>query len=252
MPPITRIPEADGERARSAIPLPGWLPLAVAVEVRLIEQDGLNNYSAAILARLAADLRMRDVWKLLDRRDRAGGKYMHPAKSPAHAPRRPPDEAQASAMAETLHFAFCAARDRRTASKLDDVRRTKASIIADADALRRIAEEVDMSVQQAPVYFPQSDLPQYSADAAALRRIAAWKDAVAAEIRGTNDPLTITNDRGDPLERGVQITIAAFLQDRFGDRLDGVSATLTAVALGMAKVPSPQVSRSGFSRPKPG
>jgi len=51
-------------------------------------------------------------------------------------------------------------------------------------------------------------------------------------------------------ERGVQITIAGFLKDRFGDYLYGTAATLTAVALGLSQTPSSRGSRSAFSVPK--
>ena len=71
----------------------------------------------------------------------------------------------------------------------------------------------------------------------------------SATIRGADDPITITNfSRGDPTERGVQITIAAFLKDRFGSHLYRTAATLTAVALGLSQKPSHRVSRSAFSR----
>ena len=63
-----------------------------------------------------------------------------------------------------------------------------------------------------------------------------------------SDPLTIQNDRGDPVVRGVPIVIAAWLSETFGTRLDGTAATLGAVALDQKT--SERATRSAFSGPK--
>lgn len=215
----------------------------IAEAVRRIEADfNPTSEQREILARLSGDPRMVSVWRELRRHN------VQP--SSAWSPSETVPDAISVAMAETLHFAFKVAQDRRTATKLAEVQRAKAEVLADAAALRRIAAEIDKSVQQAPAYVNRLVLPQFTADAEALRRIAAWKDSLAADFRGEDDPLTITNDRGDPTERGVQSSMAAFFRDRFGSRLDGIAAIVTAVALDLSKTPSARTSRSAFSRPK--
>jgi hypothetical protein len=64
-----------------------------------------------------------------------------------------------------------------------------------------------------------------------------------------SDPHIAINERGDPLERGIQIDIAAFFQNTFGNALSGLAAELTGVVMGRTGL-SPRVSRSAFSRPK--
>ena len=154
-------------------------------------------------------------------------------------------------MAETLYFTFRTAQDQRTAGKLDETEPVRLALLQEVEILRRVADDIAASVRDAPRHIADTiDLSQFLADADALRRVAAWRESLAATIRSADDPITITNSRGDPTERGVQITIAAFLKDRFGSHLYGTAATLTAVALGLSQQPSPRVSRSAFSAPE--
>jgi len=223
----------------------GFATLPWVVEtVRRIEVDfHPAPEQRAILDRLLTDARMNSVWRELKRR---------PAQVRAAWSASPalPD-VLTDAMAETLHFTFRAAQDQRTAGKLDKAEARRLSLLQEAKTLSRVADDVTASVRAAPRYIADTtDLSQFLADADALRRIAAWRESLAATIRGADDPITITNSRSDPTERGVQITIAAFLKVRFGDYLHGTAATLTAVALGLSRTPTPRVSRSAFSVPK--
>jgi hypothetical protein len=226
------------------LPLPSTMPPWIIETVRRIKQDRPPTAERrVILDRLLADPRMDSVWRELRRRPvRARAAWL---ASPAL-----PD-VLSDAMAETLHFTFCTAQDQRTAGKLDEAELTRLALLEEAATLRRVADDIVASVRAAPTYVADTtDLSRYLADADALRRIAVWRESLAATIRGADDPVTIINSRGDPTERGVQITIAAFLKDRFGDYLHGTAATLTAVALGLSQTPSPRVSRSAFSGPK--
>ncbi|WP_148360637.1 hypothetical protein [Acidisphaera rubrifaciens] len=187
---------------------------------------------------------MKHVWTTLRSRDRKTGSFRYPARLPASAPCLAPEAAQDDALARTLYFVYRSATDQRRVSKADDLAPLIAARLAKAQALRDVAAELRSAVRLRP----DLAIPQHSADAEALERVAAWHDRQTATIRGPADPLTITNDRGDPVVRAVQADIAGQLYDLFGDRLDGTAATLAAVALGVTT--SPRVSRSAFSRPK--
>jgi hypothetical protein len=79
-----------------------------------------------------------------------------------------------------------------------------------------VADDVAASVHRAPRYIAErQDLSQCLADAEAVRRVAAWREARATEMRDADDPLTIMNFRGDPLVRGVQITTDGLGDHRF-------------------------------------
>jgi hypothetical protein len=221
--------------------------------VQYFAKQRLPIEQRAILGRLAADPRMRGVWAELTRRRRPSRDFVHPARQPKHVPLLPPDDAQENALAELLHLALRTAADERAAGKLSEVEQTQRALRQEAQTLRRLADDLTASVAAAPENAPNIpliDLSQYLADAAALRRVAGWREALAAAGRGADDPLTITNSRGEPIRRGVQITIACFLLTRFGDRLDGTAATLAEVALGLNKKGSGsrRASRSALSR----
>jgi hypothetical protein len=253
------------------LPPPADRSLWVIETVRRIELDfHPTPDQRAILDRLLNDSRMNSVWRELRR---------HPTRpSSAWSASPAPPDVITGVMAETLHFTFRVAQERRTAGKLDPAEAKRITLLQDAETLRRVADDVVASVRAAPRHIVEADalrradptylsqlladpdvvrrigdtpdLLQFLADADALRRIAAWRESLTATIRGADDPITITNARGDPTERGVQITIANFLKNRFGSYLHGTAATLTAVALGLSQTPSPRVSRSAFSAPK--
>jgi hypothetical protein len=199
----------------------------------------LPDDQRVILLRLATDARMRGVWMELSRRKRPGDAFFNPAKRPLDRPASTQDEAQAEALGELFHFAFCAARDRVPVSKPEESAPGKAKLLQNARMLREIAEDLAAT---------NSADPLASADADALRRVAGWQEAGAAAFRPLSDPLTIQNDRGDRVVRGVQILIAARLRETFGKPLDGTAATLAGVALGQKT--SERVTRTAFSRRK--
>ena len=216
-----------------------WITKGAAITHRA----GLRQGHEPILNRLMTDPRMDRVWREL---------RQHRARVADGQPTLPEADIQVDALARTLHCAFHAVVDERVATTVREPQAVKQQFLDEAAILRRIADDLVASVEHARPYVPASeDLSQHLADAEALRRVAGWRDAQAAEIRSADDPLTITNARGDPLVRGVQITIAAFLKETFGSHLWRTAATLAAVALGLDKVPSPRVARSAFSGRKP-
>jgi hypothetical protein len=212
------------------VKVPRWTPPSVGWMIGKLGAEQLPPNAADVLTRLITDARMQNVWKALQARKRPSREYVHPAIQPPHAPQRDADGRQAAALAETFHFVFCAARDQMKVSKHEESEQRRAEVLSEAALFRKTAQMIP------------------SEDAETFVRTAEKWTAAANNIRGADDPLTVLNDRGDRLARGVQIIIVAFLRDRFGNRLDGTAATLTAVALGLkSSEVSERVSRSAFS-----
>jgi hypothetical protein len=225
---------------RELIALPKWLPPSVEKQVREIEQRSLTAEQCAILRRLATDGRMRRVWTQFLRIDRKSGLLESPAKPLDDFTAPTQDEIQAEAIGEIFHFVFCAARDQKKTIKAGVLAGEKANFLQYAQLLMEVAEYL-------VVHNP--DDQQAINDAAALFRVAGWLKASAAALLTPSDPLSIKNNRGNPVVRGVQIVIAAQLLKVFGKRFDRTAATLTSVALD--KKTSERVTRSAFSRQKP-
>jgi hypothetical protein len=230
---------------REPMALPSWLPPSVEKQVRQIEDRNLPDEHRAILHRLATDDRMRFVWREFLRKQDSG-QFKYPASQfqELHSQSLTGDEAQAKALAATLYFAFCAARDRMPVAKLDSLIEAKAKLVARAELLLDIADDLTASLAQP---LASADAVTHGlADAAALHRVAAWLLSNAKQhIRDSSDPLTIRNERGDRAVRGVPIAIAAWLNETFGSRLDGTAATMGSVALGQQT--SERATRSAFS-----
>jgi hypothetical protein len=190
---------------------------------------------------------MDHVWTQLTRRSRAhSSKYFYSAQSLPGEPERDPEEAQQHALGQTLFVAFKAVVDNRRVTKIEEVRAKQQQYRQDAEALRRIASEIEAWVVNAGAYDrAHYDMVQIMADVQALRRVADWRIAEAARMRGDDDPLTIRYACGDDaLAAGVQINTAEFLKARFGKPLHKLAAILCAVALGLTEIPSERVSRS--------
>jgi hypothetical protein len=222
--------------------LPDWVPPAVKDTATRFTAHYLNSeIELAILRRLATDPRMKQVWTELTRRDRKTGQFFHPVTRSGSLDNRTQEQTQSDEMGRLFHFAFCAARDRVTVTKPSDIEPLRDLCEQRARVLRETADDLEAI---------NSSDPRVSADAATLRRVAAWQDQAIEAMRPLTDPTTVKYHRGDPVARGVQIMIAAYLKDVFGQRLDGVAAILAAVALGQEKT-SPRVSRSAFSGRKP-
>ena len=227
------------DKAREPLTLPDWLPPAVAMQVRRIEARCLPADQQAILQRLATDARMRNVWRELSRRKRPSGDFFTPANPRLDKPTLTLDEAQAEALGELFHFAFCAARDGVPVSKPNETEDAKAKLLQNARMLREIADDLTAT---------NSADPLAAVDADALRRVAVWQEVGTAALRPPSDPLMIQNERDDRVVGGVQILVGAQLRDTFGKPLDGTAATLAGVALG--KRTSERATRSAFSRRK--
>jgi hypothetical protein len=217
------------------IDLPEWLATwpPIIAAVRKIETMPDYPGHTDILRRLATDLRMKDVWAELSNRDRKTGAYIHPAAVQDGSPHKTPDEAHAHALGVTLFQAFLSTVDKRAAGKLEPVIQARQRLLSEAEMLRGLADELRRSVAAAPAYIlAKQSLDQEKSDVDALLRVAVWRENLAAEMRGSDDPLTIHHDRGDPLVRGVATDMASLFAWIFGNHLYGLAAKIAGVATG--------------------
>ena len=189
-----------------------------------------------ILKRLSTDERMRAAWTELTRFDRKTGAFVHPAFKRRESSIEDQNDIQHEALGLIYLFAFRAAADHVPVTKFAEQGPLRLLAEQRARTLNEIAEDLE------PIG------PQVLAEVAALRRVAAWQEQIAEALRPQNDPLTISNDRGDRIERGVQIVLAAQLQETFGKHLHGTAARLATVALGLDRLLKARASRSAFSK----
>jgi hypothetical protein len=222
------------------IRLPEWTPPGVAREIGIIAAVPLTDEQAMVLIRLATDPRMERVWTELGRLRRRSSDYLHPARPPTHAPLRSPYDTQQSAMAETLHFAYRSTTDGRRVTTAEEVAKMQNGLLAKAAMLRELAAER-----------PADGTPADMLEAGGLLRAAARLEEEAATARGPGDPLTVMRHTVDPRMRGAQIDIASFFEERFGNRLDATSGTLSAVPLGSPR-PNRRLSQHAVGRSKRG
>ena len=120
------------------IKLPAWTPRCLVPTIRWLTSQPMGDDHAEILIRLLTDPRMQWVWDELSRLDPNTGDYLHPARPPPYAPPRSRHASQAAAMGETLHFAFCSARDGRHVTKAEEVDLARAGLLREAAALRKV------------------------------------------------------------------------------------------------------------------
>jgi hypothetical protein len=85
-------------------------------------------------------------------------------------------------------------------------------------------------------------------DRLALLRVADWLRNYTRALRRPNSHLMVKKHRGDPVRRGIYISITEKVLFLFGQRLDRTSATLTSVAIG--KHVGTRPARSALSRDK--
>ena len=142
----------------------------------------------------------------------------------------------AEALGYIFFFVFAAARDKIQASKFQDGMAIRDLARLRLNVLSDLADDLNGVVSAEKL--------------ATLREVADYQKQILAALRPPHDPLTIKNERGDRTERGVQIVIAAVLQETFGKLLHRTSATLTTVALGLSRPASERVTRSAFSKAK--
>ena len=142
------------------------------------------------------------------------------------------------------------ASDRIAVSRFAEILEGKRRLNDNANLLRDIAHDLAVAGNFGMLGLsdPKS-LATAARDLLGLHHAANWLDHLAAISRPIDDPLVVKKHRGDPVVRAVQILIGSKLLEEFGQRLDGVAATLAGVALGADA--SPRASRSALTEPKP-
>jgi hypothetical protein len=229
------------QSTRDALPpFPGWLPHACIGIFLSIANSCRSEKERKILRRLVTDRRMQVVWRELTKRDRGNGNFFYQAQSRTDKPSVSQDDDQDQALSELFHFAYCAARDERSTSTLDEAMDRKRELTTRAAVLRECAE---MRRQDLLV-----DSQAGVADAGAVVRVAEWLEDISKDIRSIGDPLLVQRHRGNPTADGVASEIGIWLSNRFGKRLDRIAATLASVALG--EPASPRAVRSALARTK--
>jgi hypothetical protein len=159
------------------------------------------------------------------------------------------DERQFDAMRQLFRSVFIAARDRTKVSRLIEIQQSKADLAKNVKTLRAVAHDLDLAAETGQLGVTTARDKQLAAiDSASLRRVSGWLDHLSTAHRRPGDPMIVDRHRGDSVVRGVQISIAKEIEELFGVRLDGTTATLTSVALG--KEANAKTTRSAFKKRK--
>lgn len=210
---------------------PDWIPDSVQASAEYWARhwpDGSKKREA--LGRLITDPRMKHVWGELTKRHRQNGRLFHRVR-PEEFANCGPEEAHGEALARLVHLVARAAGDEVATSSLPEVREGRENKRLELQTFQEVAE-IHVNV-------------------ASAKSVAAFMALLEEELRDARDdadPLVIERDRkSDRVASGVQIVIAAHMEEVFGKRLDGLSAVLAAVALGKPKL-NPRVSRSALTR----
>jgi hypothetical protein len=232
------------------INLPSWIPARIRP---ILEQMDRNpacfGHRRDVFERMLSDPKMEPVYAEFLRHDRETGDFFHPA---AHRTNQQTvEEAQLQAIWETLEQVVSAAGDQLSVSKIEQIEEVKKRYGDLAIRLRELAHDMELAIKHR-LLMPDDD-PLFEDiarhDAQALLRVANWLDHLTTTMRHPGDPLIVKRHRGDPIAKGVQITIGAKLAGLFGKRLDGTAATLTSVALGVKA--TARASRSALTKRKP-
>jgi hypothetical protein len=222
-----------------------WIPEPVKP---LLEQLNANPACTGrrrpVFKRLSTDPRMQSVFQQFFRLDRKTEHFLYAAKKRKDPQSR--EEAQLAALSEVLKITISAASDRMAVSKLNEILDAKRRWNDDASRLRIVAHDLAVAADFGMLGLndPES-LACATRDLRGLLQAANWLDHLALVVRRAGDPLVVKKHRGDPVVRAVQILIGIKLVEEFGQRLDGIAAPLTAVALGAEA--SPRASRSALT-----
>ncbi|HEY5306115.1 MAG TPA: hypothetical protein VIJ52_05535 [Pseudolabrys sp.] len=223
---------------------PPW----VAEAMRRIRIDGIRPEHESILIRLTTDPRMNAVWAQLTRRDRTDPtRFLYSAVRRPGDPELDTEQAQHHAMGATLHFAFSTVRDKMAVSKLEESEKLREQTLNVATIVWDVAGKLPEYVSKFPEIAAET-LPGNPQTIEAIRRTSIFLMRVADLIRGADDPMTNVNSHGDPLARGIQTNMASLFKERFGSRLDGLAAIVTAVVLSLVEIPDAAISRSAHLR----
>jgi hypothetical protein len=144
-----------------------------------------------------------------------------------------PGEALDELMGRVLYQAARSLRDGRRAEKFEETAALKAEILHESAVLEKVAT-AHAAVGQL-------------ADAECIRRAATRWAAMANDVRGADDPLTIQRDHGDYIQRAVQCDVAKLFLDHLGNGMHTLAAMIAGAAVGKPALDA-WVSRAALSK----
>jgi hypothetical protein len=214
--------------------LPGWTPDSVHNAIQNIEQMDLSLNYRPILRRLAFDERMEKVWSELRKRSKSGH-FLHQGRPQGRSDSDAEDDLQSAALSEVFLFVLIVAYEKYPVVKPDEIKKSREISLSYSTALRAVADDMALALKEGKLGLTDNYESKLLAenDHLALLRVAQWHEHCTQALRRPDDPLMIEKYRGDPVERGVHISIANKLIFTFGKRLDRTAATLASVALGV-------------------
>jgi hypothetical protein len=222
---------------------------AVEKAIQRVENPDWVREQRAILERMKTDDRMKKVWALLLSRKRPSREFAYPARPRDSTGSKSTDEIQFDALCELFYLVFSAARDQMKVSRPIEIQQSKQDLAKNAKTLRALAHDLDLAAETGQLGIASAQDKQLAAlNSASLRHVAGWLDQLSTAYRRPDDPMIVERHRGDSVVRGVQIMIAAKMEQLFGNRFDGTTATLTSVALG--KEATAKTTRSAFKKQK--
>jgi hypothetical protein len=216
--------------------------------IRLVGHPGMAQEQRQILERMTTDERMPKVWTALTSRKRPSREFVYPVIRDNDGTTSK-DDTQSETLRELFYFVFCAARDKITVSLPSQIEESKERLLRTVTTMRSVAQDLDLAIitgQLGVVDENDKILARWHSDS--LRQVGNWLDHLAGAHRPLDDVLVVERQSGDPVARGVQILIAAKLNELFGSVLHGIAATLSSVALG--KKTSVKTTRAAFGKQK--
>lgn len=213
------------------IPAPEWLPNQISYIFRSLNLSDGQMIGAA--TRLANDQRMRAVWNELLRKDRRTGEYCRAAKPRSGPSPLTKEENQLFAIQDVIRFTLTAVRDERVVTRPEDIEQSRAHLNSKSDQLVILTNDLRLAIERGQLGIADAPARELAGEhLTALLHVADWLRNLALALRGPDDPMTVQRVRGNPLVKGVQITLASLCTELFGSRLDRTVATIASVAVG--------------------
>jgi hypothetical protein len=214
--------------------LPNWTPDSVRNAIQTIEQMNLSWNYRPILRRLAFDERMETIWAELSKRSKSG-QFLHQGRPQDRSDLSTEDDLQSAALSEVFLFVLIVAYEQYPVVKAGEITKAGDNSLRHSEALRAVASDMALALKEGKLGLTDNYESKLLAenDLSAILRVAEWHENCTKALRKPGDPLMIEKHRGDPVERGVHISIANKLFFIFGKRLDRTAATLASVVLGV-------------------
>lgn len=213
----------------ASLTIPTWVPEPVAQAARTLHAHYLKSNNVkhnAVLHRLIANERMRNVWTELSRCRRQQYQktnvFLHPANL-LWIDSETPQDHQGAAMASLLNFAVNLAVDAPGVITRKQLETVRSRMVDRAAALRAAA----------------NDIRRYGPSQAAAAKV---NDDIARDLeellpKMEESPLVVDRDTGDAQGRCFALLLTRYCRHLFGSPLYRISAIVASVALGREITP---------------